>query len=122
MQDKQANEDCIEILLKAGASVNHSNVNGDTALFFAASEGHYNCAKLLIQEGADVNTRGDQDWTALSIAAYFGRKHCTVLLLKSGAYINTAVDERAFGGPAGRKLYSALRPNGLCIVCGRPRR
>ena len=43
------------LLLKYGASLLHKGDHGETAMLFAAANGHLNVLKLLIKNGADVN-------------------------------------------------------------------
>lgn len=48
-----------DILLKAGANINEKDVNGDTPLHFAVSEGLVNNARILMSEGADPMIRNN---------------------------------------------------------------
>jgi len=43
------------MLLDSGIPVNHADVNGQTALFYAALQGHVQTIKYLIAKGADPN-------------------------------------------------------------------
>ena len=52
-------------LLKAKQGVNTRDALGNTALIFAAREGHYHTAKLLMDYGADVNAQNKSGETAL---------------------------------------------------------
>ena len=51
------NPDFVEILLKAGASVNALDANDDHALNWATYYGHIDIMKLLIENSADLNVR-----------------------------------------------------------------
>ena len=46
------------LLLEAGADVNHSDSNGDTALKNAAAQGHREAAMLLLKRGASSRVSG----------------------------------------------------------------
>uniref|UniRef100_A0A1X7SW55 Uncharacterized protein n=1 Tax=Amphimedon queenslandica TaxID=400682 RepID=A0A1X7SW55_AMPQE len=50
------NCDVVELLLKKGADLSHSNYEGYTALIVAAVEGHYDIVQLLLNNGADQST------------------------------------------------------------------
>lgn len=47
----------IQLLIDRGASVNHSNVNGQTCLHYAASKGRLDVMDLLIKNGSQINTK-----------------------------------------------------------------
>ena len=44
----------VELLLKAGANINHQDHSGETALMEAAQESKIECVKLLLEKGAAV--------------------------------------------------------------------
>ena len=46
---------CLEMLIEAGARVNDSAKNGETALHLCASEGNADAVNVLVKAGADVN-------------------------------------------------------------------
>ena len=89
---KSGHRDCLRLLIKVGADVNHSGKCPDIALTAAAENGHTGCVKVLVKAGADVNAidflRSD---TALGAAAYNGHDACVKLLIKSGAEVNKQV-------------------------------
>ena len=41
--------------MKAGAELNATNSDGNTALICAACNGHVNCVKELVKAGAELN-------------------------------------------------------------------
>jgi ankyrin repeat protein len=77
-------------LIRAGANVNASNVNGGTVLMFASIagdagivgvKGHTEVARVLLDFGANQGTRDAYGWTALMRAAGNGRIGVVRLLL-----------------------------------------
>ena len=48
-------DDCLRILIEAGANINAKHRQGFTPLISACSQGHDVCANMLLQSGADVN-------------------------------------------------------------------
>ena len=87
-------------LLRAGAAVNSSNAEGETALLAAVSPNNYalsvygenanimECIDLLIEAGADVNVKTLKGRTALMNAAEGGFIKCVKFLLAAGADVN----------------------------------
>lgn len=61
------------------------DVDGRTALMWAASNGHYECVSLL--KDGEAGLQDDRGWTALMYAAWGGHIGCIRLLLSSEAYI-----------------------------------
>ncbi|XP_025072929.1 transient receptor potential channel pyrexia-like [Pogonomyrmex barbatus] len=79
-------EDCVEILLQAGACPNNPQVYTETPLHVAASLGNVRSTKLLLSHGADVRVQlGVARSTPLHLAAEEGSAECTKLLLNAGA-------------------------------------
>ena len=83
--------------LFAGADVNSTDSQGNTALHWAVTNGNVECVKLLIQAGADVNIADDESNTVLIKAGTLAgvdptkrQSACSVikLLLKAGAHVN----------------------------------
>ena len=90
---KSGHRDCLRLLIKVGADVNHSDGNcPHVALTAAAENGHADCVKVLIKAGADVNAIDFlRSETALGAAAYNGKEACLKLLIKAGADVNKQV-------------------------------
>jgi ankyrin repeat protein len=81
---------------------------GQTALMWAAAEGHADVVQALIDAGADFRLRLASGFTPLLFAAREGRGSVVRVLLKAGADVNEAVPvegrRRGYGGrlpPAG---------------------
>ena len=83
----KGNAKAINVLLKAGACVNHAdNFNGSTCLHHAITG---NCSAEILQavigHGADVNAANGHSKTALMLACQKGNTNAINVLLKSGA-------------------------------------
>ena len=74
-------------------NMNLQNINGDTALFYAAEYNHVNVVSQLIKAGADVNLQDIHKETALMCASYKGHKEIVSKLLKANAKLNLKDDE-----------------------------
>ena len=80
-------------LIAEGASVNHANRLGDTALIHAADKGHAEVVRALLDvDGIDVNYSNNAGSTALSLAADKGHVEVVRALLAAGATVNHASD------------------------------
>ena len=89
---KSGHRDCLRLLIKGGADVNHNGKCPHTPLTAAAENGHTACVKVLVKAGADVNALDFlRSETALGAAAYNGHDACVKLLIKSGADVNKQV-------------------------------
>jgi ankyrin repeat protein len=60
----------IQVLVKAGADINHKNAKGQTALMRALNHGEYNIVKVLLDLGAEVNAVDAEGHNALHFAFY----------------------------------------------------
>ena len=78
----------LDLLIRAGAGVNTTDVNGHTALIFAAANGYDDCVDLLTEAGADVNRVTKEGNTALHHSAKANYLHTVIKLLRAGAKIN----------------------------------
>ena len=56
--------ECLELLIDAGADVNGTSYIGDTALILASFHGHENRVATLIRRGADVNAANANSQTS----------------------------------------------------------
>jgi len=72
-------------LIERGANVRATDMQGNSALHFAASTGNDSCCGILLESGADVNCKTRFGKTALMFAADHGRDSVVELLLASGA-------------------------------------
>ena len=81
---------CLQVLLNAGADVNHVNSeNKYTPLMWAARYGHDECVDLLIKAGADVSIGDFHSDNALMLASsYVGNIKSVELLMEAGADVN----------------------------------
>lgn len=72
-------QECLDILVNAGANVNAQAADLATPLLIASQEGHRACVMFLLDHGADPNTACSHDWPQLPIhaAAEFG--HISIL-------------------------------------------
>ncbi len=65
---ENANWHVVYLLLEHGADPNRQNMNGVTALMFAAGKGYGGITKLLLDHGADPNIRDERDANAFTYA------------------------------------------------------
>ena len=106
----------------------HLDRNQQTALFFAARDGHLECVRYLIAHGCAPDHRDSVAQTALFYAARDGRDDVVKLLLDHGANINNAdrLGQTAlfYGARDGRTSTVALMlSRGASInICDRHRR
>jgi hypothetical protein len=75
----------VEKLFEYGAEVNSEDINGQTALFYCAREGHKDMCILLIKKGANVNKQDKKHQTAMNFAKNNKKQEVVQLLLESGA-------------------------------------
>jgi ankyrin repeat protein len=88
----------VKALLSHGASVDaKDDRRGQTALIWAAAEGHATVVQALIEAGADFRTRLQSGFTPLLFAARDGRAEVVRVLLKAGADVNETI-------PAGKRI------------------
>lgn len=85
--------ECVSVLLNTpGIDVNKVDVDGWTALYWAAASNHLDCVRLLLDApGIDVNKADNHGRTALNTAAGYGNPECVKLLLQAqGIDVNRA--------------------------------
>jgi len=80
--DLQAVQNLLEGL--SPDAINAQNYTGETALFFAAANGHLEIVKLLIA-GSNLNLPNQHDATPLFMAAREGHYEIAQILLENGA-------------------------------------
>jgi len=86
----------VEALLKAGANPNSRDRDGNTALLYAAVNGHRDIAELLIAHGADINAREIfHNRSALILALSEKHEDVGELLVAHGAAINASDQQGA---------------------------
>lgn len=79
-------KDIVEMLLEAGANIEHRNDQGETALISAAQNGHKEIVQMLLDAGANVNQENADGETALDLTIKLRHKKDLVdLLLEHGA-------------------------------------
>lgn len=71
--------------LAAGSASDHTDGKGNTALIFAARDGHLEIADMLIAYGAKVDWQDDEQVTPLILAASRNHPAIVTLLLDHGA-------------------------------------
>jgi ankyrin repeat protein len=98
----------VKVLLARGAAVDAKDERrGQTALMWAAAEGHADVVQTLVELGADVHLRLSSGFTPLLFAIREGRSGVVRVLLKAGSDVNETVPmdrKRGYGGklpPAG---------------------
>ena len=82
-------DQCVELLLAAGADMNAADVYGTSALMNAAANGYKECVLRLLHAGADVNATDTTGRTPLHFASQSLETDCAELLLQSGANVNS---------------------------------
>jgi ankyrin repeat protein len=106
--------DSVRALLSRGAAVDSKDDRrGQTALMWAAAEGHAAVVQELIDAGADFRARLASGFTPLLFAVREGRIGVVRVLQKAGAALNESIPvdgarRRGYGGPLPRAGASAL--------------
>ena len=84
--DSRADIECIEFLMEEEtAIVTLCNIQGASALSYAAKRGYHNICKRLLDKGVDVESANERGTTALMVAANNGHLPVCKLLLEHGA-------------------------------------
>ncbi len=108
-------------MLGNGANVNYINAYGETALMYAALNGHSEVVNILLENGTAItnyqNYRGE---TALIFATKNGHRKVVELLLECGAEtdITDIYEKNAWNYAKGKKLISAILDKHLNDVVG----
>ena len=74
----------IDMLCDAGAKVNQTVINGQTACYIATQVGHDACLRRLIQRGANPTIPDQRDWQSLHVAVQSACLPVLDVLLESG--------------------------------------
>ena len=88
--------DSVEALLRHGAAADvdaREGWRGQTALMWAAAEGHAAVVAPLVVAGADVDARSDGGFTPLAFAVRAGHGAAVEALLAAGADVNLALPD-----------------------------
>jgi len=101
-------EEAVQLLASSPKLVSVGDVNGNTPLHVAATDGHDVIAELLIQAGADVDARNDSGDTPLHRAAWQGQLKVAEVLVRHRAML--ALQNTNKWTP----LYSATRATDGC--------
>ncbi len=80
---KQGNDKIVRLFLQAGIDVNIKNNDGQTALMYAAYNGHKSTVELLLKSGANINVVDKFGDSALSWAAAEGHQDIVKLIKKA---------------------------------------
>ena len=78
-------EECLRLLLEAGASVDQPNRNGATPLWVACQGGYAACTAMLLASGARVDAPMRNGGTPLLVAVFANQPACVRQLLAAGA-------------------------------------
>lgn len=81
----KGSEDCVKILLDAGADVDMQKNIAKSPLMLAAEVGSEECVKILIEAGADVNVKKQTSTPLIGALPHSG---CVEFLIKNGADVN----------------------------------
>ena len=85
-----------------GASLDTTDIDGNTLLMLAARDGHADTVDFLIKSRVKLNARNSAGDTALRLAAFRGHQKVVELLLAGGAAVNmqgwTPLAYAAFSG------------------------
>ena len=78
-------DNCVKMLIEAGADVNKTDDEGFTALIAASYYGNYRCVEYLLQSGADVNIKTKRSkTTALILACMYHEEICKIMPVMNG--------------------------------------
>lgn len=79
----------IEKLVNLGTEINHANIFGETALYFAVLSHQKFVVECLLKNGANPNIEGNFSISPLMIACYFADFYIASLLIHYGADLNS---------------------------------
>jgi ankyrin repeat protein len=90
---RKADQAAVRSLLQRNADVNVAEIDGTTALHWAAYRGDLETAQLLVRAGANVRAANRYGVTPLTLACAKGHAPIVEMLLKAGADPNTTLPE-----------------------------
>ena len=115
-QNSDDPDECVDLLIAAGADVNETGNDGFTTLMSAATEGNLRCTKLIVNKGADVNTTDKYGRIALICAAENGRYNCLKYLIDLGSDVKKMwKDEQGYGWHFTALMRAALYGQNKCV-------
>lgn len=85
--------DIAQLLISAGAYIDHKTVEGETPLVIACKNEAENVVKALLDAGCEVNTQNNECLTPLHIACSRRNQNIIRLLIDAGADLNAKDDE-----------------------------
>ena len=85
---KAGNASEVSTLVNKGASIDTTDIDGNTLLILAARDGHVELVEYLIKHRAKLNARNSAGDTAMRIAAFRGQLKIVELLVAGGAAVN----------------------------------
>jgi ankyrin repeat protein len=100
----------LRVALTAG-NVNDVDLNGWTALLYAANTGNVDCVKFCIEMGANVKVHDRHGYTPLHLASLHGCVNVARVLLDAGAIVDMTDDD------GWTPLYWAIRNERGDIAC-----
>jgi ankyrin repeat protein len=79
----------VKLLVNRKTDINSPLENGQTAIMYAAQNGHLEICKYLLEKGAKFDNKSFDGRTALTHAIKAGQTEISALLIKNGANINS---------------------------------
>jgi ankyrin repeat protein len=99
---RDATENIVEQLIKAGADINGVDANGDTALAHALAQERFGMVRLLVRHGADVNKPNHFGISPFISACKRGNVELIEYFLAAGAEVNASYVNEANPNLPGR--------------------
>lgn len=94
----KADPEKIRAALAAGAQPDAvKNKDGQSPLYFHASNGHSACVRALLEHQANPDNGKDNGWTPLLVAARNSNHDCVVMLVEAGANLNVQPHSGGYG-------------------------
>jgi ankyrin repeat protein len=99
----------VRVLLEGGADVQRVNSYMETALHWAAGNGHLEVCRMLLDSGAEINAVDRYKYTALHGAAWYVHLSVVQLLVERGADVGLKdVDGRTAAEEAREKEQNSV--------------